>query len=135
MNCNIAIFVGSFDPFHIGHLHILKKANSFFSKVYIVVANNPTKQSQSSFDKRVSIIKQILIENNLKNQIIINDGLTTDIYDNLKADYIIRGVRNHEDYIYEMDLLKKYKKLNPNIKIIYFYSDEEYINIKSSNIN
>ena len=40
---NIAIYPGSFYPFHKGHLNILKKAEKIFDKVIIAVGKNPDK--------------------------------------------------------------------------------------------
>jgi pantetheine-phosphate adenylyltransferase len=36
----IAIYPGSFDPFTLGHLDIVKRAVKLFTQLYIVIANS-----------------------------------------------------------------------------------------------
>ena len=46
-----AIYAGSFDPFTIGHLHVLKQACMVFDKVYVAIAVNSQKKRR--IDKNI----------------------------------------------------------------------------------
>jgi pantetheine-phosphate adenylyltransferase len=70
-----AIFPGSFDPFHEGHLSILKKSLKIFDKVYLVITFNKEKK-QKLFNKRKKEIKNH-IKNLKKVEIILNDSKMT----------------------------------------------------------
>jgi len=55
---NIGIYVGSFDPFHIGHREVVIKAEHMFDNVIIGVGINPEKQHSTDISKRVKKIKK-----------------------------------------------------------------------------
>lgn len=129
---NKAIFPGSFDPFHEGHYQILLKANKLFDEVIILVANNNEKNS-SNILLRYNQTKSFLESKNLKNKVIYSDKeYTVDIAKLYQCDYIIRGIRNAKDISYESELYKQNKILKPEIETIYFFAEEEYINLCSS---
>lgn len=117
-----AIFPGTFEVFHDGHISILKKAIKIFDCVTVVVSNNENKISSPILD-RFENAKKIISKLKIMNvEIIMNNGLTTDIATKLNIHYIIRGVRNDFDLNYEQNLFYSYKKLNKNIEMILFIS-------------
>lgn len=115
-----ALYIGSFDPFTIGHYEILKQAEELFDEVLIVIADNPHKKRR--FDKIYcsKAIKQIT-----KNEIVWSYELTTDLMKSYNGNYLIRGLRNTSDYLYEESLIKQYKMLMPEIKVIYFRANND----------
>lgn len=130
---NIAIYPGTFEKFHNGHISVLEKSKKLFKKIYLVVSNNENKIS-SNIDKRLEeIIKnQYILENKNKIKVIKNEGLTIDILNKLKCYYIIRGVRSKKDFEYEFKLYDSYKSLSNEFEIIYFFSDKELRKISST---
>jgi pantetheine-phosphate adenylyltransferase len=77
---NIGIYAGSFNPFHIGHLNILKKAEAIFDKVIVAQGVNPDK-GNSEFNPP-----------NLPNQIIQYQGLLTDMIENMNIFRVLQFV-------------------------------------------
>ncbi|CCP24535.1 adenylyltransferase/cytidyltransferase family protein [Mycoplasmopsis cynos] len=43
-NLKNALYAGSFNPIHEGHISILKKACEIFNTVYVLVSQNPDKE-------------------------------------------------------------------------------------------
>lgn len=132
-NKRTAIYSGSFDPIHEGHLSILKKANNLFDKIYVVVSNNPEKNSKS-LEARAAQITQFLQDHNVKFSVVINAGLTVDIAHQLGAHYLIRGVRNELDLKYELALAQQNQQLAPDIETIFFLADADKVEISSTSI-
>ena len=107
-----AIVTGSFDPFTLGHLEIVKYALTKYDTVYVVALNNEEKSYMFSLEERKKIIS--LSVSDLTNVIV-------DAYSGLTADYmnangitnIVRGVRNEQDKVYEIKLANKMKEFNP----------------------
>ncbi|EOA07582.1 Phosphopantetheine adenylyltransferase [Mycoplasma yeatsii 13926] len=130
----IAIYPGSFDPFHDGHLNIVKKASSLFDKLIIVVSKNINKSSLLSFEKRIEIITNLTKDFKNISVIANKDQLTTDIAKKLNAKYIVRGLRSQQDFDYELNYYDGFKSLDPNIEIVYFISDVEKRQLSSSAI-
>ncbi len=125
-----AIYPGSFDPFHKGHLSIYEKALKLFDEVIIYVTNNDEKENQSSLDKRKKQIKEMIP--NCK--IIANNKLTALIALENDSFYILRGLRTIEEVEYELLIASVNKKLNTKLETVIIFSDEELKEISSSAI-
>lgn len=129
-----ALFPGTFEIFHDGHISVLKKALKLFDFVYVVVSINENKKSSPLINRYKKVVKKIE-ELNLKNvEVICNDGLVSNVALKTNSYYIIRGVRNSEDLIYEMQLFYGYKKHLESLEVVLFFSEEKYKDISSSNL-
>ena len=128
-----AVFSGSFDPMHEGHIHILKKANKLFDKVYVVISINPNKQS-TSLENRYQQVSNFLANHNLNNEVVLNYGLTVEKARELGCKYLIRGVRNNMDLEYELDMQHKNKLLDKEIETVILFADIEFQKISSSRL-
>lgn len=121
----IAIFPGSFNPFTLGHLDILEKAEQIFDKVIIARGINS--------DKKIEI-RQLPDYLNYR-EIINYDNLLCDFVEQSSYDLtIIRGLRNIMDFTYENTTLQYWRDFLPNIKVIYIMSDVSKSHISSSGV-
>lgn len=131
-----AIFPGSFDPIHDGHLNIIKKASILFSKLYVVITNNLEKSNQTNIKTRAKQAAIACQNLNLNIEIVINEQmLTSDFAKQLGAKYIIRGLRNNNDLKYEMELAFANKQLNKDLETIFFIADYGLNEISSTFLN
>ena len=127
----IAIFPGSFSPFSIGHKAIIEKALPLFDRIIIAVGTNSKKNQHFSIKKRIKWIKAVYF-NNKKIQVKQYKGLTVDLCKKEKAGFIIRGLRNPNDFIFEKNIAQMNKKLNKDIETIFFITPSELSHISSS---
>jgi len=131
-----AIYPGSFNPLHIGHVDIINKALQIFDKVFIAQGKNSTKYPVT---EQKAIFKAVE-ENNLKNVTVwYFDNLLVDFIKELerdvcKIDAVIRGLRNGADLQYEMNLQYNNEDLGLNIPVVYFITDRTLGHISSSSI-
>ena len=73
----IAIYPGSFDPIHEGHINIIKRSSILFDKLYIAVSYNVDKAKQTDINSRFYQVKKTVKKLNLKKvQVVKNTGLT-----------------------------------------------------------
>lgn len=131
MKDTIAVCPGSFDPITVGHLDIIHRAASMFSKVIVVVMSNHAKNPLFTPDERMDMIRQTTrdIEN-----------IEVDYYDGLLADYckkksagaIIKGLRAMSDFEYEFQMALTNKKLNPNTETVFLTTAAENMYLSSS---
>ncbi len=122
----IAVFAGSFNPFHKGHYNVLQKAERIFDKVIIAFGRNPEKDNERSYPIPQSIRNR---------QVEEYSGLLTDFIAGLRHDVVvIRGLRNSTDFQYEQNQYRYIQELMPNIKIVNIFCDKEYEHISSSGI-
>ena len=115
-----AVYAGSFDPFTIGHLHVLKQACSVFDKVYVAIAINSEKSRRVDKEVMKAAISKVIKNNNLDNaEVEIFNGLTVDFAREKGAKFLVRGLRNGTDYEYEENLAVVNSKI-AGIETIYF---------------
>ena len=123
-----ALFAGSFDPFTNGHLSILKKASATFDTVYLCIANNANKKRRYSIAEMEEAIKQTISLNGLTNcEVVICDHLVADFCKELGVTYLIRGLRNTSDYMYEENISKINHEINPDLETVYLRGDDDII--------
>lgn len=121
----IAVFAGSFNPFHKGHYNVLQKAEKIFDKVIIAFGKNPEKEERGN--KIPEAIKNRQLES--------YDGLLTDFISSIGHDVVvIRGLRNSTDFNYEQNQYRYIQELMPEIKIVNIFCDKEFEHISSSGI-
>lgn len=123
-----ALYAGSFDPFTNGHLDIAKEASELFDEVYICVAHNPNKKRTTDEYNMVDAIRDTLKENGIYNAyVLVIDGLVADFCMKNNIEYLVRGLRNTSDYMYEENIAKINAEVNPNLKTVYFRAKNDVI--------
>lgn len=129
-----AIYPGSFDPFHEGHLEVLKKACKLFEVVYIVITKNIFKNTNPNLSSRRSQIEESV--KGLGNCIVLEnkDVLTGEFARNLGANYLIRGIRDKSDLDYEIELADANKKIFHDLETILFIADTNKREISSTRL-
>lgn len=87
MNCEleeVVLYSGSFNPFHIGHLEVVKHLSKRFDKVYVVVSvQNPLKTTGAdNFNERLENVKRVIKNENLTNVFVedIEKNITPPYY-------------------------------------------------------
>ena len=134
----IAVYPGSFDPFHIGHFDIYSQACELFDKVYISVGMNRNKQNSLTMNQRVEIIhKQLGAEVDVS----AYNCLFTDHFEYLNSIYgnrlthVVRGLRTGDDLESEINMRKIIHDINKDIQFVYLLpTDPALYHITSSMI-
>ena len=90
-----AIFPGSFNPIHPGHLDIIKKSARIFDSVVVLLAKNPAKKYDVSSEKRIDWIKRTLNHNGINNVMVYENPYDTlaEFTLNTKKNNIVRGIK------------------------------------------
>lgn len=128
---NIAIYPGSFDPITNGHLDILKNGAEIFDKIIVAVSYNVNKQGFLPVETRIELIKKSV--EGLKNvEVDSYQGLTVDYAKKKGANVILRGLRNQNDFEYELQISQTNNALQSDLKTIFLITKPEYAYISSS---
>jgi pantetheine-phosphate adenylyltransferase len=96
-----AVFPGTFDPITNGHLDIIKRAANLADELIIAVGHNPEKAALFTADERVAMIRELTVDMPGV-RVEAYQGLTGDFVQQVKADIIIRGIRDYVDLHYEL---------------------------------
>ena len=117
-----AVFAGSFDPITRGHEDIVLKAMPLFDEIIIAIGVNIDKKYAFPLEQRIKWIENTFAEYP-KVKVISYEGLTVDLCRKMNANFIIRGLRNTNDFEYESIIAEANKKLNPEVETVFFLSD------------
>lgn len=111
MKQKVAVFPGSFDPLTLGHLDIIQRGITLFDTLIIAIGVNTEKQYMFTLAERLSILKETFKEEP-KIKVRSYSGLTIDFCKDIKANFILRGLRNPADFEFEKAIAHTNRKLS-----------------------
>lgn len=126
----IAVFPGSFDPFTLGHKAVLDKALPLFDKIIVAIGVNFNKKSYFSPEERLKAISDLYADNS-KILVKTYSSLTVEFCNEWNAKFIIRGLRNTNDFLFEQGVAQTNQQL-AGIETVFFMTPPEYSHISSS---
>lgn len=130
---NIAVFTGTFFPFHRGHNDILKRAERIFDKVIVLACVNPGKSNDLSVVKKY--VETELRQKLPNNQVEFFDGMVHNYIKELSySASVVKGLRNASDFDAEKLQLRYMEDMYPEINIVYIVSDRKFEHVSSSGI-
>jgi pantetheine-phosphate adenylyltransferase len=130
MTEKIAIYPGTFDPFHNGHLEIIRRSLCAFDKVIVALGLNPEKEIIFTVEERLDMIRNS-IEGDPRIECDSFDGLLVRYAASKKACAIVRGLRAVSDFEYEFQLALMNRKLNRDIETFFLMTAHRYLYVSS----
>lgn len=106
-----ALFPGSFDPITNGHYDIIKRGIKLFDEVIIAIGVNADKKYMFSLQERQHFIEEAF-KGHKQIKVMTYEGLTTDFCKEVKAQFILRGLRNPADFEFEKAIAHTNRKLS-----------------------
>jgi pantetheine-phosphate adenylyltransferase len=128
----VALYPGSFDPIHNGHIDIAARAARLFDRIVVAVYDSPSsKRLLFTTEQRVDLARQAL-QHLPTVQVIPYRGLTVDIAQQVGAGALVRGLRATSDYEYEAQLALTNKALAPDIDTVMLITSLQYAYLSAS---
>jgi pantetheine-phosphate adenylyltransferase len=128
-----ALFPGTFDPIHFGHIDIATRAARLFDELVVAVYDRPLKSLLFLPEERIALVTQAL-KDIPRIRIDRYSGMTVDFCREIGAQVIVRGMRVFSDFEYEFRMALANHRLAPDIESIAFITDEEHTFISSSTV-
>ena len=127
------IFVGSFNPFTIGHDSIVRRALPLFDHLVIgVVGDHVSKPGIPPATERMKAIQE-LYSNEPRIEVRPYYGLSIDFAREVGARFIVKGVRSVKDFEYEREQADMNRLLtNGEVETILLYSEPQFSSISST---
>jgi pantetheine-phosphate adenylyltransferase len=128
-----ALYPGSFDPIHNGHIDIALRAAGIFDEVIVGVYDMPKKKLLFDVGERLAQAEQAF-SGSPKIRVAGFSGLTVDYAREVGAMVLVRGLRVFSDFELEFRMGLANKKLAPEIETVSIMTDIQHISISSSTI-
>ena len=128
-----AIFPGTFDPIHYGHIDIALRAAKLFDELIIGVYDRPLKNLLFTPEER----KDMAMRSFQKHPNIIVEGysdLTVDFCRKMNAMVIVRGLRVFSDFEHEFRMALANRRLNKEVEVAALITSEEHTFLSSSTV-
>ena len=131
---NTAVYPGSFDPVHNGHVDVATRASAVFDRLVIAVYESPPKHILFSSEERVALFKEAV--GHLDNvEVVAFTGLVAPhLVQSVGAKFIVRGLRAGLDFETEFEMALMWRTLDPDVDVVCLMSALQHQFIYSTRI-
>ena len=129
-----ALFPGTFDPIHYGHMDIATRASKLFDEVVMAVYDKPLKSLMFSPEERISLVNEAF-KGNPKVRVTGYSGLTIQFAQQIDAQVIVRGLRVFSDFEFEFRMALANQRLAKDaVETIALITAEQHTFLSSSTV-
>ena len=129
-----AVYPGSFDPVHNGHVDVATRASAVFDRLVIAVYESPPKNILFSSRERVALVEEAV--GHLDNvEVVAFTGLVAPhLVQSVGAKFIVRGLRAGLDFETEFEMALMWRTLDPDVDVVCLMSALQHQFIYSTRI-
>jgi pantetheine-phosphate adenylyltransferase len=120
-----AVFPGTFDPIHYGHIDIALRAVRLFDELIVAVYDRPLKSLLFSPADRVAMVEQTFASQPHV-RVTVFSGLIVNYCRQVEAQVIVRGLRVFSDFEHEFRMALANHRLAPEIDVVALITNEEH---------
>ncbi len=130
MSAGRAIYPGTFDPVHLGHVDVIRRSAQIFQSVIVAVAANKPKGPHFSVERRMEMVRESL-GGDPAIEVLPLEGLLVDFARRHGVFTVIRGLRAVSDFEFEFQMALMNRKLEPRLETVYLTPKEDYSYLSS----
>ena len=128
-----ALFPGTFDPIHYGHIDIAERASRLFDEVVMAVYDKPLKSLMFSPEERMALVKES-VKGNKKISVTGYSSLTVEFARKIGAQVVVRGLRVFSDFEFEFRMALANHRLAEDIEVVALITAEEHTFLSSTTV-
>jgi pantetheine-phosphate adenylyltransferase len=131
LNNRVAVYTGTFDPVHLGHLDIIGRGSRLFDHLVVGVGTNPEKAPFFTPEERVELVRQVIAP---YRNVTVRElkGLAVDFVRELGARVMLRGLRTTSDMESEFTMSLMNLNLDPEVETVFLMATEHYSHVSST---
>ena len=131
LNHHVAVYAGTFDPVHNGHLDVIRRGSKVFEELIVGVGINPDKSPFFTMEERVELIQEVVRD--LPNVRVKGfKGLAVAFVRDEGAGVMLRGLRTTSDMENEFTMSLMNINLDPDIETVFLMAQEPYSHLSST---
>jgi pantetheine-phosphate adenylyltransferase len=128
-----AVFPGTFDPIHYGHIDIALRAKRLFDELVVAVYDRPLKSLLFSPEDRLALVQETFAEQeNIR--VTVFSGLIVNYCRQVQAQVIVRGLRVFSDFEHEFRMALANHRLAPDVDVVALITSEEHSFLTGSTV-
>ncbi len=127
-----AVYAGSFDPPTNGHAYMIREGAALFDELVVAIGVHPDKRCLFGLEERLRLLRAVTRE--LPNVTVssFESRYLIDYAAQAGAGYILRGIRNSADFLYEQTMRNVNADLNPAVKTVFLMPPRPLAEVSSS---
>lgn len=127
----VAVYTGTFDPVHLGHLDIIERGCRVFDRLIVAVGINPDKSPLLSIEERVALLREVTGRfGNVDVEPFT--GLAVHFVRQVGGSCMLRGLRTTSDMEYEFTMSLANMTLDSEIETVFLMAKDIYSHLSSS---
>jgi len=131
LNPRVAVYTGTFDPVHRGHLDVVTRGGRLFDRLIVAIGVNPDKATLFGIDERAELLREVT-RDYANVEVRTFDGLAVRFVRECGAQIMVRGLRTLSDMEYEFTMSLMNLHLDPGIETVFLMANEEFSHVSSS---
>lgn len=126
-----AVYTGSFDPVHHGHMDIIRRGSRLYQRLVVGVGINPEKPPYFSTEERVELLHQVC-KPYANVEVKPFEGLAVRFVRECKCGIMLRGLRTLSDMEYEFNMSLTNQNLDHELETVFLMAQAEHSNFSST---
>ena len=129
-----AVYPGSFDPVHNGHVDVIRRAARIYDRLTVAVADNALKPDASfGIEERLEILREVIEElPNVRAERF--EGLLAEYMRKAEANVIVKGLRAISDFEVELQMAHLNRQLNPEVETTFVMTATRWSYVSSTRV-
>jgi pantetheine-phosphate adenylyltransferase len=133
LNHRVAVYPGTFDPIHNGHLDVIDRGRRIFDRLIVGIGTNPDKAPYFSMEERVELARRVIEENKYPNVSVQPfEDLAVSFTRRTGARVMLRGLRTTSDMENEFTMSLMNLNLDHEIETVFLMAKDGYSHLSSS---
>ena len=128
-----ALFPGTYDPIHLGHVDIARRAARLFDEVVVAVYDRPLKNLVFTPEERLALVRETF-KTDTNISVVGYQGLTVAFARAIGAKVIVRGLRVFSDFEYEFRMALANYRLDTEVDVMALITNEKHTFLSSSTV-
>jgi pantetheine-phosphate adenylyltransferase len=127
-----AVYAGSFDPITLGHLWMIEQGRALFDELVVAIGINPDKRYWFSLEERLAMLRETTGAFANVRVASYENLFLVHYAEQVGASFILRGIRNEQDYGYERGMRYVNAELDGEVRSVFLIPPRELVEVSSS---